>query len=60
MGQLCSHHRGVPAPLLGALPTRVHLDHVGGQVAFGFRLGTALLANDGALLRRMLLFLLLL
>ena len=60
VGQLCSHHRGVSAPLFGALPPRVHLDHVGGQVGFGLALGTALLADDVALLRRTLLLLLLL
>ena len=60
VGQLCSHHRGVSASLLWALPPRVHLDHVGGQVGFGLALGTALLADDVALLRSTLLLLLLL
>ena len=57
VGQLCSHHRGVSAPLFGALPPRVHLDHVGGQVGFGLALGTALLADDVALLLRRTLLL---
>ena len=50
LGQVGDHRRGESAALLGALPPRVHLVDVDGQVGLGAPLGAALLAHDAALL----------